>query len=692
MLTYNALLFKKRQELGLSRYRMAKKIGCSHFMYSMVEKGYFKPSKKLIAKISEKLDIQYEDYLVDEPSYPAELPEKKKMKVTRFLYRVVGSTAFRITTLVLTLLSAGYLISGYVVNHKMTNEVVESYDQEYVDFYHRLQENGDLHIGAVSSLFRPEYKIYEKDEENNTSKYISIIGEYNEKYIGTINISATYRTEDYRLTYDLIPSISIDEDAKPIIVFSVSVKHVVYDLATSYTYSFTIHEGSVIYEPRIIFINNEKAEHKILWDEDPEFFVEKDILLSHSKELISDFNNVLKEKDGGIISIEKIGVLKVQGSQKATRLGIYALFAIVFGILLTGVFAFLFAFGIIYGTRKGVVKDYRPSKLEVEIDKDRPMRTDTKLFPFIPETFLEIVGILMVFIGSMRIVQLAFAIFSGTGSTVIGSISFSRSMELFIIGMFLLYFIDFDIFLDDRRVFRNIVLYSLVFLGLYALEQILLNGVNTDGLIGAFIVNLKLPNMFGTIACYYWIMLFLFYTPKRINTLKKRVIYRCLAIIPISFIFISWLLYYGDGVLFTLGWDRNIKNLFNCEKIPFSLLAVSYLVGLFFLRLFFEKKYGVERARIFFNGNKFIWIKNIMVAAIIVIIGIVEIILDHHTMANKMGLGLYSNLIFLAPILFFYHPHKGPRNLVVDYLTLFFYFIAITTAYVLVVFIVIASL
>ena len=48
---------------------------------------------------------------------------------------------------------------------------------------------------------------------------------------------------------------------------------------------------------------------------------------------------------------------------------------------------------------------------------------------------------------------------------------------------------------------------------------------------------------------------------------------------------------------------------------------------------------------------------------------------------NKLGIGVNTGLIVLVPFLLFYHPHKGPRNLVVDYLTLGLYGLSLIWAY-----------
>lgn len=61
MLTYNAFLYTERNNMGLSRRKMAKFLKMPLFYYSMVEKGYFKPTKKQVARISEKLEVDYQN-------------------------------------------------------------------------------------------------------------------------------------------------------------------------------------------------------------------------------------------------------------------------------------------------------------------------------------------------------------------------------------------------------------------------------------------------------------------------------------------------------------------------------------------------------------------------------------------------------------------------------------------------------
>lgn len=139
------------------------------------------------------------------------------------------------------------------------------------------------------------------------------------------------------------------------------------------------------------------------------------------------------------------------------------------------------------------------------------------LFRSLSMASFEFLGIFLVFFGSVRVLYYCFTFL---GAVTITGNDFTTVPEVllsfFMVGMFLLYFIDFDIFLDDKRVFRNIVMDFLIFLCLYVLETVLITGMqNSDAIIVKEVGNkISMPNNFGTITCYFIMMVTLFYTPQ----------------------------------------------------------------------------------------------------------------------------------------------------------------------------------
>lgn len=686
MLTYNALLYTERQKRKLSRRKMAKLLKIWKTRYLFLENGYLKPTKREIAKISSALEIDYSQYMIGELSYPSEMPEKKRNPVVKFFYKVIGTITFKVIFAVLAGLSVGFMISGFAVEHNTNINIRYYQEEEYLNFFDRLKENGSIHLSATSELTSPEYRHYEKDEENQTSKYISIVGSYNDKNINTMSFTATYRRGNSRLVYSIISYASTDG------VNDISAKYTEYDTAITATTS--IIGGKI----QIGISYMDSVGNKSMIDEgDEKYQTLKDCLLEKIDSYEQDFNDLISEKDPTFApdspnKMRHLIDVKNKSSDNLINPTAYSFLGRYFGIIISGINLFILAYSLLYGTTKKGEKIYKTTVFEVPVDEVHRMKSDIKITPFIPETLLEIVGIILVFIGSFRLIFYVAAFLTGNSSAVISTTMGADLMQIFMAGMFLLYFIDFDVFLDDKRVLRNIVLYTIVFFCLYGLENLLYRTLHQDSVIGQLMSFVTMPNMFGSIAGYYLIMLFLFFTPSFLKKKYQIIIYRCLSIFPAAAIFTAWYLYNGYNVLFDAKWSTELRNLFNAERIPFSILAVTYLYFLYFIRLFFVWRLGKQRAAVFFNGNKFLWIKNIMVSLIILAIGLVEFALKDNLTAHKLGLGMNYNILFLIPLLFFYHPHKGPRNIVLDWTTLFFYIFAISFAYVAVVILVLIKL
>ena len=682
MLTYNGLLYTERTNRRLSRRKMAKFLGIFKYSYSMIEQGYIKPNKKQVEKISKALNIDYSQYVKNDSSYPSELPEKKRNKVVAFFYKVVGHLIFKIVFGVLAGASIGFMVSGFIVQNNVDNNKRSFYSEEYLTFVDNLKENGSIHFSLYGSFWKPEYRLYEKDDVNKTSKLISILGDYEDVNIESLHFIATYRNEESRLVYTITPYQQNDE-----ILYDLSMKYSEYDSAI--VLNTSIYHGI---SSNSVILTKADSTKGIIYPGDERYDDYWAKLTAKMDVYENDFNQLISEKDPTFAGenpnkLDYLGKLLIEGNNKKSPATVYAFFARYFGIVLSGLNVFIFIYALLYGTTKKGEKIYKTTQLDVPVDEVHRLKSDIKICPFIPETILEIIGIILVFIGSFRTVfYVSSYLYSNSAATISTNVG-PELMQIFMVGMFLLYFIDFDIFMDDKRVLRNIFLYTIVFFCLYGLENLIYRILIDESIIGQAMTFVSMPNMFGTIACYYLIMFFLYFNPELLKNKKKvwMIIFRCLSILPAAWIFVCWYLYNGNGVFFDADWPLEVKNLFNGEKIPFSLLAVTYLFALYFLRLFFEKRMGKEKASVFFNGNKFLWIKNGIVAAIIATIGIVEIILKNNITANKVGLGMYSNILFLIPLLMFYHPHKGPRNLILDWTTLGLYIIAISLSYVAVI-------
>ena len=87
---------------------------------------------------------------------------------------------------------------------------------------------------------------------------------------------------------------------------------------------------------------------------------------------------------------------------------------------------------------------------------------------------------------------------------------------------------------------------------------------------------------------------------------------------------------------------------------------------MFFIKLFFKKRYGVEKATTFFNGDRFILINNISCSLIILIVGLVDLVFRGNEFAYYLGLG--TNIWILALIPFLLFTKYGPNNIEISHI------------------------
>ncbi len=679
---YNEFLYKKRLEMKLSKRKFAKLLNVPHLFYSYYENGYVKPSKRYAKRISEALGVDYSQYLEGVSSYPTPIPEKVSW-FEKLYKKILSKIYIRISILVLLLASVGLTITGFVRYNYVMNHATEFYNDNYLSFVYAMREKGGMTVSLMHEMVRPEIHM------NDGDKFVSISASHNDYAIRSLNGYVCYSSEDENMYY-IVPNDA--EDALITLKFqyidcNTLVKYIATfnrpDRNSEFTFSDTLSDS----------VGNEIKDQTI-------YNKIKDKAISHINDIDNAFTKLIKEKLD--IDYDFYNELLVDHSTSAQN-NLYAevssLGMGIGGVVLTGGFLFLILFSIFFAEAEKKKKDKKEGVPVVKLADDAPIcrtyktpKKDIRFFPFVPETIYEIVGIFLVFFGSLRIMLYAVNLFSNTGidQTNFDSTSLSLFMY-FTVGMFLLYFIDFDIFLDDKRSLRNFFLYAIVFIGLYILEATLVEYLSmTRGIARVVDLFYVIPNNFSTIACYFGIMVFLFYSPKWMNTTKKTVIFRCFSILPLAWILISTIIFQNYkrwGIEFNT-WQVYF---FNSERPQFSLLCCSYLIGLYFLRLFFKRRYGNEVAARFFNGNKFYFMKNILVCVIICILSLTEYIFANTTKGNK-GLGGYWQIIYLAPMLLFYHPHFGRRNKPLDYFTLILYGFFFGIGYVVAAFVIIGSL
>ncbi len=681
--SYNELLYQKRMEKGMSKREFARFLGVPTLFYRYYENGYVKPGKKYVERISDKLGIDYSLNFVGAASYPSELPEEMT-KFEKWYRRLLSKLWVKIVLVVFLLLSITTIGVSFYKNNEITSHADQYYSEKYLQFVSEVKEKGSMTFSLLHELTRPEIHI--SDDE----KYVSISTSSETFAIRDLNAYIRYKGDDYSIYY-IVPN-----SAKGATEY-LTVQYIDYVNLEKYISSFNIVDSKFVFTDSITLENGNPVESSA-----EIYQTVKEKMLSKIENVNTDLTSLIKEKTGMEYDFyNELLIDHKEGANKNLFAEIMSLAMGIIGIGLTGLFLFAILFSFFFGIKeeKKKLELGRIDTMSIEsenktrgspntvTEKQKEniamMKKDIPFFPFLPETVLEIIGICLIALGSVRIFLNLEMLFYSSGVTQeMYNQTSTNLFRLFTVGMFLLYFIDFDIFLDDSRSLRNFFLYGIVFFGLYFIECILIEYLaKTRGLIFILRDYYVVPNNFGTISCYFGIMFFLFYTPKNINTKKKTIIFRLMCLIPIAWIIASSVIFENYKAL---GLDFNTWQVyfFDSERPQFSLLCVSYLVGLYLIRLYFKKKYGQEAAKRFFNGNRFYYIKNIFICLIVAAIAVNEYCLRNYT-SNIKGIGSYYQIVYLIPMLLFYHPHLGKRCKPLDYFTLILYGLFFSFGYLL---------
>ena len=640
-ISYNLYLYQKRLELKLSRRKFAKLLKLRPLHYKLIENGYIKPLKRDIERISDYFNEDFNYYLEDFRGYPTELDNKKYMKITNYLYHLFNKTWLRITFLVIAIISIITLITSFAIFPKIDTTRADLYDETVNKFNKEIIEKGT----ASFSMYDFKYPLVSQNYnyDDGLEKAVIIKSKYDEKLL-SLSFNEIIWTDDFRFN---IRYININNDG----TFTY--------LVTSFNYTNNETNTFYIYEKDHEYFLDNKIEDRAKAASE---FIKG---YYDNNDFRTDFNDLIKEKLDTDITFEdvvySINDTKALNSKKIISIVII----IVISLLFTCLFSFLFGYSSIYKKERNERIQFSHSDELLDI-KPRYEKTkkDIKFTPFIPETLLKTIGIILVAIGSLRMI---FYTMNVNQYAVDNINNANQFLTIQMMGMFVIFFINFDVYMDDNRLFRNLMLYPMIFVLIYVLEASLMNSIMKENSI--FSVSLSyaaFPNPFFSATCYYMIMLFLFFTPSYIKTKKRLIVFRSLAIIPIILIILFFILGNAD-ILFNHQFESYwTKYLFRGDRFPISMLAVSYLVSLYFLRLYYKKKYGEKNAFRYFMGNRYILIKNAIAALLIIIIWAIELSLSGNTQLNKMGIGINTYLIILAPLVFFYHPHKNARNTKLD--------------------------
>lgn len=632
--SYNQQLVEERRNRKISIKEAAKEIGISKMSLFFYERGYYRPSKKRL----EKITSFYEGFEINETNeYPKESLIKIRVKRKSRKPRLIISGIVAAVSLALIITSAA-LFKSSATNHE------DLYGPVYGEVYRAAIEKGETGRDIVTDL---EYNCLYTSGPNGRSDVIF----YKTNSILYFNNS----------TYTVSGFLEDDDD------FGFG----------RWRYQFGGNLGRSSYVCTFSYMNNDVG-----------MYFSTDVL--YEKKPIESITNLNKIVEGNTPITEELVVKlfnarinhamnqfsELLSSKLEKEVNFYDEFlrdreigrAVNFRMQITGlvlffvsVFTLILSLAFLIYVLISLVKQ-RKDKKEAEGDKDLPR--DININFGVPDFILNWVlkaisfaSLIILFLGSFggMIFNLP-PIFSNETFMTIFKICFVG-------GIFIRQIIVLASVKKKKTLLKEITKYLFLYIAMASLETSLMAiaeawGYNLSDLLYSFV-----PKGVLLAACLNYILFyFLFFTPSFIKHKSKVliVIWRLLSLLPLGTLVAITLV--GNSYELFYGVKKNIYIIFwfSNMNLTLSLISVLFIYCLFFVRLFFKHRYGKDDASIYFSGHKFNLITNIMVSIIIVLAALIDLIFKGNTAAYYLGLGYNIWVLIFIPLVLF--SKRGPNE------------------------------
>ncbi len=671
-MSYNQYLYKKRIELELSRKQFAKLLGINRLAYFYFEKGYFLPSKKTEQKINSYFEGDFSPHLQGEESYPVKVATNNQKADKKTLFAKLFSNTNFLTGFVVFIVLLGALLGLGFIMQKGADAVGRSRAGTTLNtLTNYINVEGQYNVNIIKEFSQKE--IY----ENSPDEYVSIRKPASSTNPADLNMYYLARIKDE--TYSDI--------------------RVVLFLKANYNYDMTLTIMNTGEDIKASFQRTAQDNFKLLSASFDTFYDQELTQALKDRETLETFVEIIMygymlESDASFSRLIKnsIGVdtnfysdiyqpyQKVLGETTSLRRA-------GFGIIISSFIAIVVSLSLAiyyFLTREKTIKITNQTSLRTKEYKQLP--NNIRFSAFLPEVVVAVIGVILVFIGSTRFLVNALG---GTGlikslKPLVANGSFATlTGNLFYIGIFLMFFIDFDTEADLKKIVKNIVMYAATFLIIYVLEASVISSMlNSGSILTDTLIKYIPSNPFLIVSCYFIIMLSLFYTPLRCKNNKiLKILWRTMSLLPTAFIFISFF-YSQLNIDYSNVWfNYFIQN----SKFSFSLLAVVYLYIVYFVKMFYFKKYGPKNSDVFFTGNKFKLEKNFCGVIAICLVVIVEFILSKQPYGSPFRIAFSPLILILLPIMLFYQPQIGSRSKVFNGVIYTIYYISLYISYIVII-------
>ena len=678
----NKLLYDRRLELGYSVREAAIRLDISRTKLNLIENGYLKVKDK---KLQKRFILRYklsEDFFEKNVlDYPSPIGDEETEDISESkAVKLFKKLSFKIVMIVLCLGSIA-LFTGGVVGYQQYNER-NFYSEKYVALNDYVKENGTKHSfleSKTSEMLLCNYQTIDYEPTDNLSGFtyesINFFTEF-EEYIGyaffgaTAEVNLSYlsgldigngklyfesrmtdtceRLHFYAYTgLNLTPTAHFSVDYDYIeCKFNYNLVEMMDangKLTKSYEDSIYASVYKMIFEKKFYDFENAKEEF---------IQAKKDILKYKS---LDEFNTdqavgfvVFNRYNGAMLSILVIGLI----------LTVASFATLLLSLIVTTKFGKKVYEAVTIENDNNVSKETKKRKIR-ELPKNRLPS------PIIPEVVIRIVAFILMVVGSMSIYYVFKSILDFDIVGTISNLNYRYQVAAFsTLGMLLIFFIKLDIIQNKKSTF--VINYVLFFIGIifYVLTLLLNFIIVRSPALNRFSVLLDfLPgNIAWGILAFNLLTSILLNKPKfEKPTTAKRVGYRLLALIPFGYMIGSSIVQIGKKAW---GWvvPFEVSSLFFTKALIITAFSILYCVIVFAYRKIVDLKFGRENGEIYSLGNRYQYIKNLLIALLFVGLGLADLFIGKTKLGADLKFGSYTGIFFLAPLLLLYHPHRGPRN------------------------------
>lgn len=704
----NKLLYQRRKELRYSLKEASIKLGITKIKLRLIEQGYIKvKNKELQDLIIYKYKLDDDFFTKDTLEYPTiiENPPLEGLENSK-PFKVFTSLAFKLSTLALCIGFTGMCIGGVINTRAATDNPGSFYSSEVVALKNHVVQNGVKHdhLNPEGLLFPSVTPTLVNEDYYAIEDVVSVESLVKEKYFWFTSIN--FFQDDNNLSCTFLRGASIiGTEEVPYYPEVGNVTYLCYFETRVYFGEYRTHFYAYEYYDKIDFgseIVHLSVDHNFentnftynLIEADPyhvgnilnrvdpnsfEGFMYTTLFRFQNLEFQNSINELFTKRSADFKVDAKTFVQGIANGSTAYANRINTYYSLItWGSILGIVFFAICGLSFLTGfSGKEKIKEFGNSdvdytaRIKEEKEKKREFKPLPKNWlpaPFVPEFLVRIFAIAVALLSSFGL----FAIFQSINTInpvgMINSMSFKSEISAFsTLAVLLLLFVKLDMKQQQKDTFLGnyfLFFFGLIFYVLLILVQQGFAGSNSIVAIAANTAMSFLPgNIIWGILAFNLLSSFLFAEPDYIKGNKKRtLVYRLCSILPIAYMVGSVVVQVGQNAG---NWEVPfaVNSLFFSKALFLTAFTVLYCFGVFMYRKIVVKKFGKENASIYEVGNRYYYIKNLVICFIVALLGVIDLVISKCWANNPIGAGGNYVILFAIPFILLYHPHHGERNM-----------------------------